>query len=255
MKKQNKKRKSRKNIRSKNNKVLKRIICGQSILILVLILSFVLYALNTKSEIKNMEKDKDQAVEEVKTKQGKNYVFLGDSITDWYPFSEFFDRSIPIINSGFAGYNTKKLLNHDLYDAVYRYNPTKVFIQIGTNDIGNNESSVDEAYDNIVKLINDIQENRPYAEIYIESIYPVNQACEKTVKSTTGERDNADIISLNDKLRTYCKENEIKYIDMYKELVDENGNLKSEYTLDGLHLSTEGYSKVSDVLKNYIEEN
>ena len=157
MKKQSKKRKSKKNIKTKNNKVLIMLNLIQTVLIIVL----ALFIRNTETEMKNIEKAKEKAVKEVKTKQGKNYVFLGDSITDWYPFNEFFDGNTPIINSGFAGYKTKDLLNN-LDETVYRYNPTKVFIQIGTNDLNSDDSNSEIAYDNILELIKEIKTNRPY---------------------------------------------------------------------------------------------
>ena len=247
-----KKRKTKKKVnKSKNNKVLIMINCVQAVLILVL----ALYIWNTKSEIKELEQAKEQAVKEEAAKKGENYVFLGDSITDWYPISKFFSDDTPIINSGFAGDKTKDLLI-DMDETVYRYNPTKVFIQIGTNDLNCDDSNGEQAYNNIVKMIKNIKKNRPYAEVYVESIYPVNQTDDERInKSTTGKRTNEDIKELNSQLEEYCKNNDVKYIDMYNELVDENGNLKLEYTVDGLHLSTEGYSVVSDVLKTYIKEN
>lgn len=250
MKKQSKKRKSKKNIKTKNNKVLIMLNLIQTVLIIVL----ALFIWNTETEMKNIEKAKEKAVKEVKTKQGKNYVFLGDSITDWYPFNEFFDGNTPIINSGFAGYKTKDLLNN-LDETVYRYNPTKVFIQIGTNDLNSDDSNSEIAYDNILELIKEIKTNRPYAEIYLESIYPVNQDCEKTNKQSTGKRENKEIVKLNNKLKEYSKENDVTYLDMYNKLSDENGNLKPEYTYDGLHLNSDGYSKVSNEIKKCIEEN
>ena len=247
-----KKRKTKRKVnKSKNNKVLIMINCVQAVLILVL----ALYIWNTKSEIKELEQAKEQAVKEEAAKKGENYVFLGDSITDWYPISKFFSDDTPIINSGFAGDKTKDLLI-DMDETVYRYNPTKVFIQIGTNDLNCDDSNGEQAYNNIVKMIKNIKKNRPYAEVYVESIYPVNQTDDERInKSTTGKRTNEDIKELNSQLEEYCKNNDVKYIDMYNELVDENGNLKLEYTVDGLHLSTEGYSVVSDVLKTYIKEN
>ena len=66
--------------------------------------------------------------------KNENIVFLGDSITDWYPFEEMYSNDIPIVNSGIAGYETKDILNR-MDDLVYKFNPTKVFILIGTNDI------------------------------------------------------------------------------------------------------------------------
>ena len=55
-------------------------------------------------------------------------------------------------------------------------------------------------------------------------------------------------------LKKYCESNNINYIDVYSELADEDGNLKLEYTKEGLHLSQEGYSVVSNILKKYITE-
>jgi lysophospholipase L1-like esterase len=235
---------------TKNNKILLIANFVQAVLIILL----GIYIYDMKLNIKKIEEEKEAAIKEEASKKGENYVFLGDSITDWYPISEFFSDDTPIINSGFAGDKTKDLLN-DMDETVYRYNPTKVFIQIGTNDLNCDDSNGDIAYDNIAKMIDNIKKNRPYAKIYLESIYPVNQSDnEKIVKSTTGKRRNEDIIKLNEKLKKFCEENNVEYVDVYSALADEDGNLKIEYTVDGLHLSTEGYSVVSKLLKTYIKE-
>jgi lysophospholipase L1-like esterase len=42
-------------------------------------------------------------------------------------------------------------------------------------------------------------------------------------------------------LKDYCNEYEITFIDMYTSFTTERGDLKAEYTYDGLHLSDEGY--------------
>lgn len=246
-----KKRRKKKKNSSKTNKILILINCIAFVLIIVL----GMYIWNIKSDIKRIEEEKEEAIKEESTKKGENYVFLGDSITDWYPISEFFSDKTPIINSGFAGDKTKDLLK-DMDETVYRYNPTKVFIQIGTNDLNCDDSNGDIAYDNIVKMIENIKKNRPYAEIYLESIYPVNQTDnEKINKNTTGKRTNEDIMKVNSKLKEYCEKNDVIYVDIYNALLDEEGNLKLEYTDDGLHLSAEGYSVVSKELKKYIKEN
>lgn len=241
-----KQRKTKKSLNGNNSKISIIFNCIQTLLIIILLI-------HMWGSTETPNKTTEPVVEET-TKKSENFVFLGDSITDWYPFYDFFSDDTPIINSGFAGYNTKALLNHDLYDTVYKYNPTKVFIQIGTNDIGTSDSSVEVAYNNISKIVENIKENRPAAEIYVESIYPVNQDCEKTNKEATGNRDNHDIIELNKRLKDFCENNDAEYVDIYNALSDEVGNLRSEYTTDGLHLSIDGYSKVSKVLKKYIEE-
>ena len=106
--------------------------------------------------------------------KNENIVFLGDSITDWYPFEEMYSNDIPIVNSGIAGYETKDILNR-MDDLVYKFNPTKVFILIGTNDIKYEEDDEQVVVDNIKKIIKEIKKNRPNTKVYITSIFPVNR--------------------------------------------------------------------------------
>lgn len=246
-----KKKKSKKS--KKNNVKINKLLALFNFIELALIIVLAMYIFNIKSDFQKLNKEKEEAVKAADQK-GENYVFLGDSITDWYPISEFFSDKTPIINSGFAGDKTKDLLQ-DMDETVYKYNPTKVFIQIGTNDLNCDDSNGEVAFDNIVKMVKNIRKNRPYAKVYVESIYPVNQTDnEKINKNTTGKRTNEDIMKLNEKLKKYCEDNDVIYVDIYDALLDDEGNLRLEYTVDGLHLSTEGYSVVSEVLKQYIKE-
>ena len=254
MKAQNKKKKKNTRKLKKNSLVWKSLVV-LNILQCILVIFLLIYISNTKGDVVELKNEnKKLASDTAKDLKDDNYVFLGDSITDWYPIYDFFSTDTPIINSGFAGDKTKDLLS-DMEEKVYRYNPTKVFIQIGTNDLNSEDSNGEIAYKNIIKMVKNIKKNRPYAKIYIESIYPVNQTDdEKINKNTTGKRTNEDIMNVNSKLEEYCKKNDVVYIDIYNRLLDDGGNLKIEYTDDGLHLSPAGYSVVSDELKKYIEE-
>lgn len=182
-----------------------------------------------------------------------NYVFLGDSITDWYDLDKYFE-GLPVVNSGVSGYSTNNILNN-MNKMVYQYNPSKVFILIGINDL---ELKVDDdvVVNNIRKIIQGIKKNRRYAKIYVESIYPINNSDDDKIEGSiiNGNRKNSDIIDINNKLVKLAEEEGVTYIDLHKELVDDNGLLKIEYTVDGLHLSSEGYEKVTEVLRKYINE-
>lgn len=182
-----------------------------------------------------------------------NYVFLGDSITDWYDLDKYFE-GLPVVNSGVSGYSTSNILNN-MNKMVYQYNPSKVFILIGINDL---ELKVDDdvVVNNIRKIVQGIKKNRRYAKIYVESIYPINNSDDDKIEGSiiNGNRKNSDIIDINNKLVKLTKEEGATYIDLHKELVDGNGLLKIEYTVDGLHLSSEGYEKVTEVLRKYINE-
>ena len=128
---------------------------------------------------------------------------------------------------------------------VYRYNPSKVFLLIGTNDIEIGKVN-DYIIERIGKIIDEIKLNRKYTEIYVESIYPINS---NKIKN----RSNNFINELNNEIQLLCKEKEVKYINVHKLLLDENGELSENYSDDGLHLTYEGYEVVTEKLEKYLK--
>lgn len=187
---------------------------------------------------------------EVKVKPNDNFLFLGDSITDYYPLGEYYDN-LPVVNSGIAGNKTTDILS-DMQTRVYQYNPTKVFLLIGTNDLDSNaEDIVDTTFNNIKEIVREIKEKRSDATIYVESVYPVNSTIEN---SSAGNRTNKKIRNLNKKISSYCDGEVCNYINLFDDLIDEEGNLKQDYTEDGLHLNTLGYVVVTRELLPYLNE-
>ena len=181
----------------------------------------------------------------------ENIVFFGDSITSGYKIEEFYPKN-NVINSGTGGDTTENLLER--MEDVYKYNPSKVFILIGINDL-NRGKSIDEILDNIQRIVNNIKTNRKCTNIYIESVYPINRnVFEDKDYSFNNDISNDTIKELNDRLSNLCKENSIQYIDVYNNLIDSEGNLKEDYTKEGLHLTDLGYFKVTSSLSKYIDE-
>lgn len=178
-----------------------------------------------------------------------NYLFLGDSLTEYYDLDKYY-KDLPVVNSGISGNITEDILN-DIDHRVYQYNPSKVFLLIGTNDIQKGISS-SEIVDHIKEILTDIHDNRPYAELYLESLYPVDED-----KDASRDRTNEEIIEINKKLKKYCKDKDIVYIDLFQELVDEEDEdirIKDEYSEDGLHLTDEGYEVVTNKIMKYLKE-
>ena len=190
---------------------------------------------------------------EIKIVNDDNYVFLGDSIMQMYDLKKHYD-GLPVVNSGISGNTTYDVLNN-LKDRVYRYNPSKVFILIGTNDVLLDEHSNEETVSNIGKIIDEIKKNRPYAEIFVQSIYPVNSSDDDKINSKSVYiRNNIDIQIMNKSIESICKEKGVTYIDMYSLLVDDSGNLDINYTTEGLHITDAGYSVITKKLMEYINE-
>lgn len=209
-----------------------------TILVIITILALISSIIN-KSKLENIKV------------QDENIVFFGDSITEGYYVKEFFDE-YRVVNSGISGNKTEDLINRidrDLYD----YNPSKVIIQIGTNDI---RASIkdEDLIKNLKTIIKGIRKNRKNANILIESIYPINREMDEEYwRDINPDYNNKHIIKLNKDIKKLCKSEHIKYIDIYSKLLDDNNNLKEVYSKEGLHLTDLGYYKVTKVIKEYLK--
>ena len=210
--------------------------------LMIIFVGFLIFHYTTFNHHKVKVVTKIKEVEKVPD----NYLFLGDSITDFYDLDKYYP-DMPTVNSGVSGNTTEDILK-DMKKRAYQYNPSKVFLLIGTNDLDTKHSKED-IVNNVEKIISELKENRPKAELYIESIYPVNPDVRR---SKSGNRNNDDIKQINKELKKYCKENKINYINLYDLLKDEDDNLKEEYTKDGLHLSDEGYKVVTEEIKKKL---
>lgn len=228
--------------------IKEKLILHKYFLLIILVMLIIIIILTISIFTKNSNFSNPY---EVKVKDYDNFLFLGDSITDFYPLDEYYDN-LPVVNSGISGNRTTDILN-DMIKRVYQYNPTKIFILIGTNDLDSNDSDiVDRTYKNIKKIITKIKNNRSRAKIYLESVYPVNKDVDS---NAVNNRDNKKIKRLNKKIENYClSTNNCNYINLYNDLVDANGNLNSKYTTDGLHLNSLGYVVVTRELLPFLSD-
>ena len=179
---------------------------------------------------------------EVKT-MDYNYVFIGDYHTEGMDFDDFYKPYVKVSNEE---YTTSDILD-DLNENIYIYNPTDVFIELGSNEL-NDETSISEVVNNLKKIVRGIQNNRSLANIYVESIYPINDKIDGFDSDLSIEY----IKKANKEIEDVCKELKVDYIDMYKEL-SEDDLLKEDYTDDGIKLNSDGYKKVFKVINRYIE--
>ena len=227
---------------------MKRYLIVISIIILIVTLAIIIKIDNKNPEVKLVEKvkvEKQKTYDEIRKED--NIVFLGDSIMDWYPIEEIFG-DLPIVKSGIAGYETDDILSR-MDEMVYRYNPTKVFLLIGTNDLKRDEDKTKETANKIIEILNNIKTKRPMTKLYYQSIYPVNRNL-----SAAEERYNDEIKDVNRIVKEYCDKNNVTYINMFDELTDDKGNFKESLTRDGLHPNDLGYVRISQVLLRYIYE-
>lgn len=214
------------------------------LLFFVLILFFLLlgivlaYVFVKPKEVEVLKIQEKRIVDE-------NILFLGDSITHRYDLDKYY-QDYNVVNSGTDSNITDDILN-DIKNRAFVYNPSKVILLIGTNDLQMGKTP-EEVVDNIKKIIDSIREKRRLSTFYIESIYPVIEG-----RPNAGKRKNQTIKDTNELIKKYCSENKIKYINMYDELKNDDDELKEEYTKDGLHMSDEGYEVITKKIKEILK--
>lgn len=170
-------------------------------------------------------------------------ILLGNSITAGAEWAELLQNP-RAKNRGIGGDDTDGVLER--LKEVTSSQPAKVFVLIGTNDLAFGKS-VDHVSENHKKIVNRIKAESPKTRIYMQSVLPVDEAIHYT-------RPNASILEINKRLKQYCAEAGITYIDLVPVFTDENGKLNKKYSNDGLHLNGEGYLQWVKAIKKYIEE-
>ncbi|MDO4996167.1 MAG: GDSL-type esterase/lipase family protein, partial [Bacilli bacterium] len=184
-----------------------------------------------------------------------HYLFVGDIFTMDFNASERLS-GYHLAVSGETDLTSTDLLDN-LRKYVYNYNPSKVIIQVGITDFIRYDKEEDiKTSENIKSIIKEIKTNRPYAEIYIMSIYPINDSDNdkveyKLVKNLYNEK----IEKVNSEIKDICKNNSVTYIDAHSALLDSDKKmLNIDYTSDGLHLNDEGYKVVSRKITEAINK-
>lgn len=215
-------------------------------LVLLLILPTSLIASQSKINRTNDYHYRRASLFEVLPIGRKDVVFLGDGLTDGGEWSELFNNR-RIKNRGIAGDMTCDLL--DRLNLIFKGTPKKVFILVGINDLSAGRTP-EVVVDNIVEIVNLFKENSPRTKIYIQSILPVN---DKLRCEDGDERiEQGKVVRVNELLQIYCMEQDLVFLDIYNLLADKKGNLKSEFTGDGMHLVGEGYVVWAEAIKKYV---
>ena len=132
--------------------------------------------------------------------------------------------------------------------------PSKVFINIGTNDLSWSSIPISQVIDNYSKILDEI-EKVPNVKIYLMAYYPVNyEAAAPEMKECLKIRTNEKIAAANAEVKKLAERHGQRYIDINRNLKDEQGRLKAEYTIEGMHIKEEGYRAIYDDIMKYVKE-
>lgn len=184
-------------------------------------------------------------------------VFAGSSLMEMFPINKLLEEhgdDTIIYNRGIGGYVTNELLQ--VTDVcITDLKPKKVFLNIGTNDLSNPQIPISQMIENYDRILCKIEEALPQAVIYLMAYYPVNyEAAAEEMKECLKIRTNEKIERANGEVKKLAQKHGQHYIDVNKNLKDEQGRLKAEYTIEGMHIKEEGYAAIYDDVMRYVKE-
>lgn len=169
-------------------------------------------------------------------------VFTGSStIRMWKSLQEDFP-GVKIVNSGFGGSQASDLL-HYLDELVLDYEPEKVFIYEGDNDLAAGKT-IEEIIETYNLIVSQIHLERPQTEIILISPKPSVARWELADKYR----------ELNAALKKYARgERKVSYADLWNPMLNANNTPMEDIFLeDNLHMNAKGYSIWAKQIKKFL---
>ena len=219
-----------------------------------------------EKEIRQLFEDRGKAEKKEKVERYRHLnrfvrphqiLFVGSSLMEQFPIYELLlDRQLPytIYNRGIGGITTFELMAN-MGPCVYDLEPDYIYINIGTNDLNLPDYTEEGLIDRYRTILTGIREHLPAAKLFLMAYYPVNPAVgEKNpyMKEALKVRTNARILSANRAVEKLAAEFGAVWLDLNAGLKDEAGNLKAEYTIEGMHMYADGYVPVLEALLPWL---
>ncbi|MBM3178541.1 MAG: G-D-S-L family lipolytic protein [Bacteroidetes bacterium] len=171
-------------------------------------------------------------------------LFVGSSsFTMWSDLKQAFPGK-PVLNRGFGGSSLPDLIRYS-YDVVLPYRPKQVVIYCGENDLAaSKDVSPEEVLRRLQTFFQMIRINLPEAKISYVSMKP------SPSRAVIQDR----LIQANAMIKNFLEnEKNTSYIDVYGDMLDENGDFCRELFLqDMLHMNSDGYAIWKRVIEPHL---
>ena len=184
-------------------------------------------------------------------------VCAGSSLMEMFPVEELVkEKQIDMIiyNRGIGGFVTDELLEN-IDTCILDLKPSKLFINIGTNDLSNPDITIAQMIEKYDQILCQVEAALSDVKIYLMAYYQINyDAATEEMKPCLLVRTNQKIDKANEEVQKLAEKHHATYIDINDPLKDENGNLKAEYTIEGMHIKEEGYRAIFPEFIRYAME-
>ncbi|TFV94599.1 G-D-S-L family lipolytic protein [Algoriphagus kandeliae] len=212
-------------------------------LFLLTLIGIVSFSFGQEIPFENEVKEITQRIKRDGYQVGSTLFTGSSSIRLWKNLQADFP-DYPIINTGFGGSKASDLKRH-LYPLVLQFNPSRVFIYEGDNDI-HAGLSPEEIMQDLEQIILRIQVVDPSTEIFLISAKPSPSRWDK----------KENYLKLNKAMKAYCEEKDgVEFVNVWDIMLGENGEpISTIFIEDRLHMNEDGYELWKKVFEKYFPE-
>jgi lysophospholipase L1-like esterase len=169
---------------------------------------------------------------------GAEVVFAGDSLVANGPWAEFYTE---VHNRGIGGDTSSDLLGR--LDEITEGRPRKLFLLVGANDLSA-AAPVAQYLRRYRAILERVRRESPATEIVVLGLLPVNHGFPDHPNF-----NNARVIETNRRLKDLVGGFPgVRFLDLAGYLADAAGDLRREFTTDGIHINIDGYLAIREAL-------
>lgn len=202
----------------------------------------------------NLNRDKLRSYRELNAAAPKGQtVCAGSSLMERFPINELLmnmGSTKRVYNRGMSAFTIDQY--NEVLDIVLDLEPSKLFINIGSNDLNISGDTIGNMITKYRALIQRIQKTLPDCAITMMAFYPCREEDSGYPEDGRVPRTMANVNLANEKVRELAEELGCAYLDCNAPLLDEEGFLKKEYVTDPIHFSPNGYVEVLKILEPYL---
>ncbi|GEK28594.1 GDSL-type esterase/lipase family protein [Furfurilactobacillus siliginis] len=188
-------------------------------------------------------------------------LFVGSSLMEIFPIARFQEEQQlgldkVIYNRGIRATTTADLLAH-MDTLIFDLQPSKIFMNIGTNDIGFNVPKEDYL-NNYAEILDEIHARLPKTTVYLMAYYPINVTASfgedhHEHRALYAHRSNALYAAASADVAQLAREHDAEFINVNAGLTDADGDLRTDLTFDGAHMLPQGFQIVLENMMPYLK--
>ena len=213
-------------------------------------------AFDPREMFMRMAQEKARRYKELNEVAKKGAVVLaGSSLMENFPVNEIMMSAGDTRTVYNRGISAMTIGQYDgfLHECVLDLEPSKLFINIGSNDLNLPGDTIGNMITLYRALLQRIIDALPACDITLLAFYPVRPESEAG-PGMEGRivRTKALVDEANIAVKALADELKLKYLDLNAPLMDEDGYMRKDISTDQIHFSPAGYLPVYEQLKEYF---